>query len=233
MKSLMYTTTRSLLGVLLFSGISFSLAGTGSVELPANIVSQFDLNLQQVPSQYQLKSIESEITSDGSIITSRLVLSSSSSGIVRIDQRVKGGAINVARRALTVLGMIDLASAELFSSDADSVDVPIMAGEVMVPVSLPVFNDTNVTRNTSSLEGDVTSIVSPNPNGRFSFVHDYKTKIETSGMFGMKKNMITTATVLCETSTKKSAAEIHPDLRGSYVRVICNETHPTGEQHKR
>jgi hypothetical protein len=129
-------------------------------------------------------------------------------------------------RSITLKGLIRLA---LTLDLIGEFDIPlVIPGKGFVPFSgLPLFKSTvktSLVRKTTALSGDLSSLISPTPGARFSYVNAFETQTTGRGVFTTSTGSKVEVNASCVAAAElKSGTTLHPKLRGSFLPISCEQ----------
>lgn len=213
----------SLSGGVLGQDVTSGSSATGAIELPVAVRDQISKMVPKASPAAPLRIIRGVVESGPSKPRAERHFERLENGFwgVTLVITVRGAII---RRALTLQGLIQLATVTEIDREYDSAAL-IPVGKYFVSFSVVKGLKTSGSTNTTSVSGDLETLVSPNEGSKFSFdqAWDAQSTTTTTGLFGGTRtsNLSLSLKQNCVVEKQLDASSLHPKLRGKYLPVIC------------
>ena len=204
-----------------------SATAAGSLELPIDIRRQ----LASLPHGENPAAPLAVLKFD--LVTGRSTRSSQSryerldSGLLGVSTLL-GGKGAILSRVLTLKGMVELASTTESTIEIELSNT-VAVGKMFFPYSIHRTLRTSSVRNTTVLSGDLAALIQPQAGTRFSYAHSWENEYSSSAAFSSKKVVTNTFNVTCGVANPADVSTLHQQLRGKYLRVVCEGTNREGE----
>ncbi|MES2974713.1 MAG: hypothetical protein V4757_13945 [Pseudomonadota bacterium] len=130
----------------------------------------------------------------------------------------------IIRRALTLQGMIPLATVTEIAREFDASSV-VPLGKNFFSYSVTRDLKANGSTNITALSGELAQLVAPASGTKFSFEHAWEAQsvVTTSGLFGGTRvsNVSLGLKQACAVENERDASTLHANFRGKFLPVSC------------